>query len=154
MIVMVTNRKLVLTTTLLLFPLLGGCVGMSIIHPGKFGSIQGPNVSCKVPDSPGCMGSIGNSCDALIRHWGDPAKTSVSGQQRRLTYKQGLSWAGIMPIVIVPIPLAVPSGHKTVTFTCDGDNVVEASGITTKNSGLYCGLLMSNDGFSLGCDNT
>lgn len=133
-------RKLLLLPAIAVLPFLGGCVGMSIIHPGKVGPVNEPSPNCRLAGSPCWDGGI-DSCSALIDSWGKPDKISISGAQRRLTYSRGRTWAGIRPVALIPLRLAVPVGHKTITFTCDGDGLIEASGVTTKTTGFHCGLI-------------
>lgn len=56
--------------------------------------------------------------------WGKPNNTVVDKSRKVITYNRGLRWRGIIPIAIIPIPLVVPVGHKTVSLTFENDHLV------------------------------
>ncbi|MSN26483.1 MAG: hypothetical protein GJV46_11530 [Geobacter sp.] len=48
--------------------------------------------------------------------WGEPLKVENLGEKTVLHYSDGLRWKGVVLIALLPIPLAVPVGSKTVQF--------------------------------------
>lgn len=53
--------------------------------------------------------------------WGKPNKVVIEKDRKIITYNRGLRWNGFIAIVLIPIPIAVPVGHKTVIFTFEND---------------------------------
>jgi hypothetical protein len=65
----------------------------------------------------------------LRDHWGEPASVrQVSTQSRDeiWTYRFGRVWCGIVPCVVVPIPIVLPVGQEEVTFSVRDGRVVSA----------------------------
>jgi len=48
--------------------------------------------------------------------WGEPKQITLSDNKTTLFYSKGLRWKGIIIIPLIPIPLAIPVGFKTVSF--------------------------------------
>jgi len=83
--------------------------------------------------------------------WGRPDKTEhVDAIRERWFYFNGLSWAGIIPMLILPIPLVIPTGHDYVELLFEGENAVNARTSQTGWSGFACGLL-DTSGSNWGC---
>lgn len=55
--------------------------------------------------------------------WGKPERIIIKNNKKHITYNKGLRWKGMIAIVIIPIPIAVPVGHKTVTFNFENDQL-------------------------------
>jgi hypothetical protein len=53
--------------------------------------------------------------------WGKPDEIVVNDTFKKMTYKKGLRWKGIILIIGIPVPIAVPVGHKTITFNFEND---------------------------------
>jgi hypothetical protein len=65
----------------------------------------------------------------LEAHWGQPSHTNqVTGPQQfeLWTYNFGRRWCGIMPCIIVPIPLVLPVGRERVVFYIRDGRVTHA----------------------------
>lgn len=62
----------------------------------------------------------------LQTHWGSPARIchSPTSPDEIWIYRFGPIWEGVMPILIVPIPLELPVGEKKVCFTLRDGHVV------------------------------
>jgi hypothetical protein len=80
-------------------------------------------------------------CSELKEQWGEPSSTAASGNRTTLTYRHDLIWAGIVAMLVLPIPLALPIGRKRTTIECADDVIVKASGTQTGSSAAYCGLI-------------
>jgi hypothetical protein len=75
--------------------------------------------------------------------WGTPDKTIIVNEKtKRITYKQGFRWKGIVIIPLIPIPIAIPVGHKTITFNFENDSLKN----WTVHDDHYC---VSYAGFNL-----
>lgn len=56
--------------------------------------------------------------------WGKTNDLTVEGNNKSVTYKTGLRWKGIILMPIIPIPLAIPIGQKSVTFHFENDYLI------------------------------
>jgi hypothetical protein len=65
----------------------------------------------------------------LRNYWGDPDRIShiSGGSGEQWTYKFGLVWEGVVPFVIIPIPLVLPVAKEKVCFTLYDGRVVTAT---------------------------
>jgi len=117
-----------------------GCAGFGVLYPNDTTPISNPKIS-----------SFGNiyttrnekqyTCLEVVELWGEPDSLVTEGEIKTLTYKYGLVFAGIMPIVIIPIPLALPVGQKKTIIECQNDIVVRAYKTETGMSAAYCGMI-------------
>jgi hypothetical protein len=65
--------------------------------------------------------SIRFTINDVRAEWGKPRKIEHFGNKTVLHYSDGLRWRGCIIIVLLPIPLAVPVGTKTVQFEFTND---------------------------------
>ena len=125
---------------------LTGCVGIGALYPTERPVTQdpefGPDVGEYYPRidyyrniNPGSL-----KCAELIAQWGPPNNISTSGDNKILVYKHGLLFAGLVPMLGIPIPLALPVGRKSTAITCNGEKLVSAYGTGTEISGAACGI--------------
>ncbi len=56
--------------------------------------------------------------------WGKPEEVYTSGDETELVYAKGLRWRGFIVSPLIPIPLAIPVGRKTVRFKFNNDELV------------------------------
>jgi len=87
----------------------------------------------------------------VIAQRGEPDHHSVDGRETTLVYRHGVAWAGIMPVIIFPIPLALPVFPESVMYTCNDDGLISVYQITTRTVGAVCGVL-DEGGEAWGCD--
>jgi hypothetical protein len=69
----------------------------------------------------------------LVATWGTPdRKAALDGGAERWDYhSSGLLWSGVIPmLVIIPVPLVLPTGRESASFTVR-DGVVTAADIVT-----------------------
>jgi len=143
----------------LLLPFLSNCVGAAVIFPKK----EATRVKPRIGKSVGAL-IVGNryplaeqgpgaTCTQVIAQWGEPDHQSADGSETTLVYRQGLAWAGIMPMVLLPIPLILPVYPKSTTLTCKDDVLVSAYQISTSMAAAGCGML-DEGGVRWGCDAT
>ena len=56
-------------------------------------------------------------------NWGVPNKVVIEGKKKTVSYKNGLMWNGVVLLLILPMPLAVPVGYSWINFHFDGDEL-------------------------------
>ncbi len=128
-----------------------GCVGLLVVHTQTH-SFEAPIVGEKptigLASSP--TNAITNPTAEWLRgHWGEPASVRVAAtepQAELWTYKFSHPWRGIIPCVIIPIPLVLPLESEKVTFVVRDGRVVRADISTLDFSGAGAGWLSSPEG--------
>ena len=117
--------------------LLQGCVGVAVLKTHRK-VINDPEISLHSnapgPDdvsersSPAGTNAIIYTTEWLQTHWGHPnSVTRISGGPDEIwTYKSGLIHNGVIPFVIIPIPLILPVTKEKVCFTLHNGCVVSA----------------------------
>jgi hypothetical protein len=131
-------KKFILFAMLCL--ILQGCVGV-VVPKTRTKVINDPIVSI-YPDVPGAVRKRDSSETANVRdetsectsqwlrtYWGDPEHISriPANSNEIWTYKSGLVWEGVVPFVIIPIPLILPVTREKVRFSLHDGRVVSAS---------------------------
>ena len=108
--------------------ILTGCIGLSV---GTFGTFENKRENTSLTK------------EQLIATQGEPDEISTTGNCEVLTYYDGYSWSGIGAfIVIIPVPLLVPSGHdESRYYFINGKSVATVSeyGEVTGILGYMCG---------------
>lgn len=119
----------------MLCPLLQGCVG--IVIPGsRTQAIDNPTISFYEHEPYGVTKRTTSAASKagaytaewLHASWGTPnsihhvAKTS----DEVWTYKSGPIWEGVVPFLIIPVPLILPVAHEIVCFSLHNGYVVSA----------------------------
>ena len=133
-----------LSRLFLLLPLLSGCLGVEVFYPEKEPIWLKPSTGNTLPEE---------TCTTVMAQRGTPDHQSVDGDETTLVYRDGVAWAGIMPVIIVlPIPVALPVFLGSITYTCKDDALTSASRITTRSVGAICGLLDPIETGRWGCD--
>lgn len=124
----------------------GGCVGVFIPHT-RTETFKQPNIAER-PAAGAVSAATGKggtyTAAWLHNHWGQPASINPGSSETRgelWTYKFGTQWHGIVPCVIVPVPLVLPFGRVTVTFLVEDGRVISADVVGTHVSGAAAGLL-------------
>ena len=124
-----------------------GCVGVFALRTQRH-SADAPIV-CEKPalylaSSP-TDGTTNPTGKWLREHWGEPASVrvvSTEPQAELWTYRFGHPWRGIIPCVIIPIPLVLPVEQEKVVFMVKEGRVVSADISTLRWSGGAAGYLM------------
>ena len=157
----VTMRSVAFKASCLFFllPLLSGCIGIGVIFPMK----EAPWVKPRIGKSVGTLSGFprgyrypfteedpGATCTEVIAQWGEPDHQSVDGSETTLVYRHGVAWAGIMPIILFPIPVALPVFPKSTTLTCKDNVLMSAYQIATGMATASCGVL-DEGGVRWGC---
>jgi hypothetical protein len=144
----------------LLLPLLSNCIGAGVVFPKKETTWVKPRIGNSVGtlsgNPPGYRYPFtekdpGASCAEVIAQWGEPDSQQADGSETTLVYRHGVAWAGIMPIVVFPIPLILPVFPKSTTLTCKDNMLMSAYRISTSMAVAACGML-DEGGVRWGCD--
>ena len=113
--------RLILLLTSSVF--LSGC-GLGIFWMGTYEYEKDNFYGLKLGENR-CDYSYGNALfdlknyqkEELIELWGTPDREGSDGSLEYVTYFDGFSWTGLIAVVVVvPVPLAVPSGLEEHTF--------------------------------------
>jgi hypothetical protein len=150
-----TVKTLTLFTILSLCPLLQGCVGIVILKPHT--AIISDPVIASVPNdadpahqrnSYEATNVITYTSDWMRVHWDSPKRlTRVPGGSDELwTYNFRRIWVGVVPCVILPIPLALPVGREKICFRLRDGRVVSASTTKPWMVGAVAGFSLSPEG--------
>lgn len=132
---------------LLAFPciFLQGCIGIGVLgigdRPGPTGSV--PNLHSKRT----LVQYQGQplSADYVRSQWGEPDhREQIDGGEESWEYRgKNLRWHGLVPMLLLPLPLVVPFGHNYVTLVIQNGQVQSTK--TTHwdfTFGFYCGYAM------------
>lgn len=130
-----------ITTVISMCMMLCGCVGIGVLYPKDYPTTDNPDVSVIAGHYSSHKTSYSLDCTEVIRKWGEPSQTYKNNEETLLVYKHGITWAGIMPIIGVPIPIALPVGRKSTSLVCKGDQVIKAMRTGTGIASAYCGMI-------------
>lgn len=142
---------------LVLTIILSGCVGLAV---GSYGTHESKRDSFELESERNQINYYSNSTsytqEQVESLWGKPDETSTNGTCAIFTYHDGYNWSGVGAfVVIVPIPLALPTGYDEIKiYFKKGQSVklVLEYGEITGIFGYMCG---SNEcGFKAGAVNT
>jgi hypothetical protein len=124
------TKKLISALTLCL--LSQGCVGVAIVKT-RTATYQNPRVSNEAgiyglgqPDT-SQTNSIPYTTTWLEEHWGKPKSirhVGAGGLDEVWVYKFDPLWIGVVPIVLVPIPLLLPTEREQVQFVLRDGQVI------------------------------
>lgn len=87
----------------------------------------------------------------LKSNWGSPAsvKAVSGGAEERWTYDfEQQCWCGVMPMLIIPVPLMVPTGHEKVVFLLKDGRVVSAKRVKQYRAMAIAGLFSPEGPFA------
>jgi hypothetical protein len=137
----------ILVTVLIACPLLQGCVGVVTFKPE--GQTFEPAVVTRSPatysvsKTPSKDATENPTTVWLKEHWGQPSQiTQLTGPERceLWTYNFSRDWCGVMPCLIIPIPLLLPVGRDHVVFRIRGGRVENAEVTTLGGYQAVAGL--------------
>lgn len=127
-----------------------GCIGLGVATLGEEKTpISNPGIGnersqvwSRVSNDPALSTSV------LLRQWGRPDRVAHNSNQSDewIYWSTGVIWSGIdLWALLLPLPLAIPTGYVRVVFTVQDGQVVSAYRAWNKLEGKYfCGLLTSN----------
>jgi hypothetical protein len=122
--------------------LLSGCVGLAV---GTFGTFEKHTEKFEITDHKNNFGfaKLEYTKEDIIRKWGAPNEIYRTKNCEVLGYYNGYSWSGIGAFVLVlPIPLLLPSGHDESRFYFKNGKSVGLTkeyGEITSAFGFMCG---------------
>ena len=134
--------------------LLQGCVG-GVVLKMRTTVINDPVIPfySEIPqptskkDSPEATNAVVYTPDLLRKYWNSPDLVNHGvGSEEIWTYKSRLVWKGVIPFVIVPIPLILPVAREKVCLTLRDGHVVSASLTRSRTAGGTYGLYQSPEG--------
>jgi len=128
---------------------ISGCAGFGTLYPIDTNKTVKPKIGNKLGSIYTSKDNIHSTCSQVLKLWGKPDNITIKGNSKTLTYKYGVIFIGIMPIIIIPIPLALPVGQKKTFIECENDKVTHAYKTYTGMSAAYCGILSAQPRF--GC---
>jgi hypothetical protein len=144
----------------MLCSLLQGCVG-GVVLKTRTKVINDPLIPfySEIPNpvsrqnSSDATNTVVYTSEWLKMYWGSPDLVSYDSKnsEETWTYRSRRVWEGVVPFVIVPIPLALPVGREKVCLTLRDGRVVSAS--TTKSctvGGTYGFIPNPNGGGGFG----
>src|SRR3974390_105990 len=134
--------------------LLQGCVG-GVVVKTRTTVINDPVIPfySEIPqptsrkDLPGATNEAAYTPDILRKYWNGPDLVSHgAGSDEIWTYKSRLIWKGVVPFVIVPIPLILPVAREKVCLTLRDGDVVSGSTTRSHTAGGTYGVILTPDG--------
>ena len=78
----------------------------------------------------------------VLKAWGQPDSKKLKGEIEYWRYEHGLAWAGLIPVLIVPVPLVLPVGKNGATLAFSGDELVSAVSRDRDMAGGMCGWFL------------
>ncbi len=130
---------------------ISSCVGGGVIYPGEKRAMESPSVSSIKGRYSSSQNQKNNlTCQNIQEKWGAPDNIELIEDLEVLTYKNGLVWAGVLPFIVIPIPMAIPIGQETTIIECKNNIAIRAYGTETKTKQAYCGVISTK--FEYGCD--
>jgi hypothetical protein len=135
----------------MLCPLLQGCVG-GVVLKSRTEVINNPVIPfySEIPqptnqtNSPEVTNVVLYTPELLRKYWDKPdLVTHGAGSEEIWTYKSGLIWKGVIPFVIIPIPLILPLEKEKVCLTLRNGHVVGASTTRSHVAGATYGIYLS-----------
>lgn len=126
---------------------LSGCVGVITIHNP---TTHYDAASIKLGGKGYCCSGVNDPVSTkaeIIQSWGQPDKQWTKGNSEMWQYfRDGLSWAGIMPVLVIPVPLLVPTGRHSTTFIFTDDKLTSVEVVDGKMFMALCGLFLMDHG--------
>lgn len=125
-------RFLLFTLMLLAF---SGCVGIGTVYSEKQSS-----TTASILEHGGTMYGSKNppNKENIIAFHGEPYKKTIDGNHETWYYKKGLAWGGIIPVVIIPIPLLLPYGYKETVIQLENNQQISIESDQTKSPTAMC----------------
>jgi hypothetical protein len=82
----------------------------------------------------------------LKSNWGEPSSRAVDETGTDVwTYHNGLKWVGASPVVLIPLPLFVPSGKEKIQFGIKNGQITFVKHETVRRMFLYLPIAHDNN---------
>lgn len=119
--------------------MISGCVGISNIK-----SVEKEDMT-KLYSTRGYMSYSGDNnytSSEVISLWGEPDKILIKKNSEYWIYNREVAISGILIwVIIIPIPLIIPTGHRTTTLIFNKETVSKIIYEDTRLPTASCGLL-------------
>jgi hypothetical protein len=130
--------------TIALLSSLTGCVGVGAFYPS--------NIECTYKEDGSSFDKNGKEnlwCKSFVKkeqilsRYGKPKKIEQINQneEKWLYKKDGFRWVGIMPMVILPIPIGIPISNKYEYFYFKNDVLFKKNKQFTAFDSSWCGFV-------------
>jgi hypothetical protein len=138
-------KKYIFLAMLLFCPLLQGCVGF-VIAKEHTEVTNNPVIALHRTSLFPAHSQNSNpvyTSDWLQKHWGRPDRIYQvgsgpgAGVDEVWTYRFGPIWKGVIPALIVPIPLVLPVAREKVSFTLHDGHVASVSSTGPDTGGVF-----------------
>jgi len=114
-----------------------GCVGIGTVYSEKQSS-----TTAAVLEHGTIYGSKNSPTkEKIIAFHGEPYKKIIDGNRETWYYKKGLAWGGIIPVVIIPIPLLLPYGYNETVIQLENDQQISIESDHTISPTAMCSLV-------------
>lgn len=135
--------------------LLQGCIGAGVLktHTEVYPNAVVPESPSATlyPRSPEQTNTVVYNSTWLQDHWGKPIKiTHAANGDETWTYKFEPISTDVMPIALIPIPIALPVQKQTVRFTLHDGRVISAAQKKHASAGAAYGFCLGPCGPSFG----
>lgn len=149
-----SHNTLKLTSILAICFIAHGCVGIAVFRT-KTETLDPPAIEGEAAFHNvweyGGKRNIPHITDAILRaSWGEPASIKPSSaicQDELWTYKFGRIWCGIVPCLVVPVPLLLPTGRERVIFFVRKGQVTKAEVVRSGSFGAVFFFLSAEGPF-------
>ena len=137
---------------LLITIMLQGCVGGMVLHQNNrtFNGVGVVNADMPPTTSKCKNASTNENTKTIQSRYGLPTSIETNGDAETWRYKGSLGWSGIVPILVIPIPLIVPTGHRDTVLNFSNGKLVSVTNEGTSGPAAVCGLLMLHN-IEFGC---
>ncbi|WP_144391514.1 hypothetical protein [Pleionea sediminis] len=123
---------------------LTGCIGFGATYSGTE-VIEKPQLSSRYSDKKILESTEESELltkDDVLEAFGKPTEVTTKDTLEVLYYEGEREWCGLIPVVIVPIPLFLPVCETYKRFTIENDVVIKAEIKSTDGWLAYCGPLV------------
>ncbi len=133
--------------------LLQGCVGV-VVCGRDTKTIKNPTIM-EPPHVASVMEGVGGTEYTTVwlkAHWGTPTEVKTVSAETEEVWTYNLKrqcWWGVVPMVIIPIPLVVPTGAEKVAFQIRDGRVLSAETVQRHTAGAAAGLLSAEGPFAI-----
>lgn len=112
-------------------------------------TVERAKLNCDVLDNAATppLPPISVTREQLEEAWGKPDDIDVDGKVERWTYKSELRWNGLFALlVVVPVPLLIPTGHESMVVVISDGLVQRAEVHFQVDQEFGCGLVFIHGG--------
>lgn len=105
-----------------------GCVGV-VLRQSRSEAFEPVKIARERQIDGANLGKDKESAEWLMEHWGKPTRVERISQPvigEKWTYDFKRRWCGVLPCIIIPIPLVLPVAKDTVVFDIRGGSVERA----------------------------